>query len=58
MTFTLHAPQITMLILCALGCCGAGTSHGKPRENWNFYTTFFSILVEIAILYWGGFFKP
>lgn len=31
--------------------------HGNPREAYNGYKTFISMLLEFALLYNGGFFK-
>lgn len=51
------APQITYLIISALGVGIVMTKHGEGRtDKYNFWTTLLGILVQIGIMYWGGFF--
>ena len=48
-------PQIVLLILYAFGLGVAAVKHGEPRDNYNFWTTLFATVIEILLLYWGGF---
>ena len=56
MTFTLHAPQITYLILLTLDTILAIVKHGESRGKFNGPLYFLDACITIAILYWGGFF--
>jgi hypothetical protein len=49
-------PQIVFLVLCGMGL-GAGISqHGQPRKNWDAGAIIVGTIVNLSLLYWGGFF--
>lgn len=52
----MHAPQIAWIALVAASLGTGLAKHGEPCENYNFFTTLISAVVETAILIWGGFF--
>jgi hypothetical protein len=53
-----YIPQIIFLCLIAMGITYTAIKHGKPREgNHNIWTYLVAILVELLLLWWGGFFK-
>lgn len=49
-------PQIIYLMLVACGLGVALCEHGKPRE-YNFWSQLLATVVEIILLWSGGFFK-
>ena len=52
------APQITALILCAISSLVNAHMQGKQRElNYNFFVSLTSVILNLLLLYWGGFFK-
>jgi hypothetical protein len=53
---TLHWPQITYIVLSAIGLGESLARHGKPRENENAVTSLISLGIWAWLLYEGGFF--
>lgn len=54
----LGLPQIVYLALVVLSLGITAANHGRPREEkYNFFVTFIAAVVDISIVYWGGFFK-
>ena len=53
----MHAPQIIMIILLSLGLWQNLVNHGKYRaeEKYNFWAALIAAGIEVALLYWGGF---
>ena len=57
MTFTLGAPQIIMILLYLIVLGVNAVHHNEQNENkYNFWTALCSACVNMAILWWGGFF--
>jgi hypothetical protein len=56
MNITLHAPQITILILLAFGIVLCTAKHGEERPPYNGLVALLDAIITIAILYWGNFF--
>ena len=51
------APQIIVIIIYAMAIGIEATRHGQPKEgNHNVLTTLISVAINVAILWWGGFF--
>lgn len=51
-------PQIIYIVLLALALGLSLAEHGELQvKRENFWTTFVSVLIQLAILYWGGFFS-
>ena len=51
-------PQIIMIVIYALGLGIALVQNGTKKEGTNsFWVTFFGTLINVAILWWGGFWK-
>ena len=50
-------PQIIILALMGLGLLIAANQHGKERTPVNFWTTLISVVLQLLILTWGGFFN-
>jgi hypothetical protein len=51
------APQIIILSLMSLNWLLTAHLHGKPKTgNYNIFITIVGNLINLAILYWGGFF--
>lgn len=50
-------PQIIYVILTAISLLGAAHLHGKPRENYNFWTALIGVALGYTLLIWGGFFR-
>lgn len=53
----MNAPQITLLVLFALGLGVTTAKHGEPRGKYNIWAFLISAAVELGILFWGGFFS-
>lgn len=53
----MNAPQITMIVLIAIGGTITLLGHGSPKGTHNFFSWVFAAAIEIGILYWGGFFN-
>ena len=50
-------PQITIIVLIAVAVTQAMIKHGEPkRENHSFFVTVIGALIEVGVLYAGGFF--
>ena len=53
----MKAPQIITICLMNFGLIWALVKDGKPKEgNYSFIETLVGTLINIALLYWGGFF--
>jgi hypothetical protein len=52
----MKTPQLTFLILILVGLLIAANQHGKERKPTDFWTTLIATLLQLTILYWGGFF--
>ena len=53
----MKAPQIVLIVLYSLSLGISMSKHGKPREPYNFWTSFLAVIIEVAILWWGGFWR-
>jgi len=47
----------TLIILAAITVGVSIGAHGKPRANHNFWSTFIAVIIELTLLYYGGWFK-
>lgn len=57
MSITLHAPQIILLALIAIGIGVVLAKHGEPKDGtYNVFATIACEVILITLLYWGGFF--
>ena len=53
----LHLPQLILLALYSVELGMVLAYHGQPKTGrYNFSVTFFAIVLNLSILYWGGFF--
>lgn len=52
----MFTPQIIFIILVAVSGGIVLANHGMPRENYNIGTWLITMIVEVGLLYWGGFF--
>jgi hypothetical protein len=56
-----YIPQILIIVLLAAGLTLNGIKHGEERtgkaSKYNFLSALFAVIIELLILYWGGFFK-
>jgi hypothetical protein len=50
-------PAIIFLVLSGMGLLYGAFMHGKPREDYNFWSILISTALTIGLLWWGGFFK-
>lgn len=58
MTFTLGAPQIIWLTFVVMSLGVNAIQHGKNREDkYNFWAVLISFFINVALLWWGGFFS-
>ena len=54
---TLHAPQIIILILMAIGMGVSLARYGeRKRDCYDFSDILFGPTITFGLLYWGGFF--
>ncbi len=52
----MNAPQITLIVIFALGTGITITRHGKPKKGKeSLWLSLVSTSILAAILYWGGF---
>ena len=51
-------PQIIFLVLFVGGTLLQCAKHGEEREPYHGGWAFAGFLINIALLYWGGFFAP
>ena len=52
----MKAPQIIMIVMLAINLFDAMRHHGKPKEgNVSFWVTFLAACIDVALLWWGGF---
>lgn len=50
-------PQIVMIVLYAISIGITMQKHGKPKEGTeSLWLSLFAVGINVAILYWGGFF--
>ena len=49
--------QIIYLAMALVGLLLVANKHGKPRDNYNFWNHLIASIIQLAILYWGGFFN-
>ena len=50
-------PQIIYFILVLISWMTISYLHGKPKEgNYNIFVTILSTLINMGLLFWGGFF--
>ena len=57
MTFTLHWPQLIWIGFLIVSLCVDGVRHGKPKSGkYDIYSSLVAYAINIALLYWGGFF--
>lgn len=53
----MKVPQIIIIVLFAFSLGSHLMAHGQPKTGkYNFWTAFLSAAIEIAVLWWGGFF--
>jgi hypothetical protein len=53
----MQAPQIIIIALYAMALLLNSHLHGKERTGkYNFWTTLVGTIMQLSILYWGGFF--
>ena len=58
MSFNLGLPQIIMLVIFTLGLGINLAKDGqyKTEEKYSFGVSFVATVINVAVLYWGGFF--
>ena len=49
-------PQIILIVLLAMAGTITLLKHGKPREDYSFFSWAVSCAITVGLLYWGGFF--
>jgi hypothetical protein len=52
----MHWPQITLIVLFALGLGIGVAQHGQPQGPNNFWTTAIATALQLGLLIAGGFF--
>lgn len=54
----MHAPQIILIIIYAMGFGITLVKHGQPREEtYNIWSFLISLGIQMGLLIWGGFFS-
>ncbi len=56
MTLSIGWPQAILLALFVMTICGSATKHGTPKGDYDVGGTLICSAIELALLYWGGFF--
>ena len=49
-------PQIILMALFAINFCIVAAKHGQPQKNYDVRSTLLAAAIDIALLWWGGFF--
>lgn len=57
LNLTIGIPQAVLLGLYGLSLASCIAQHGEPREPLNAWTSFVALVIQLAILAWGGFFS-
>ena len=57
LNFTIGIPQAVLLGLYGLSLILHIRDHGKPSEPTNAWAALASLVIQLAILAWGGFFS-
>lgn len=53
----MNIPQVILLILFGVSLLLSANQHGKQKEGtYNFWPSFIAIVLQLFLLYWGGFF--
>jgi hypothetical protein len=55
--FVMRWPQITMIVFAVLSLYISLTEHGKPRGPGNFWYSLIGTLIQLGLLWAGGFWK-
>lgn len=53
---TLHAPQLILIVLSAIGTGVAIAKNGEPRGPYSFVACLVGDAIVFGLLWWGGFF--
>jgi hypothetical protein len=53
----MHAPQIILLVLWAIGLTQSIRDHGQARKPENAWAGIVAMAINAALLWWGGFWK-
>ena len=54
---TLGIPQILICLIFIIGLVQNCIKHGEPKDGeYNFWGTLIGVIINVAILKWGGFF--
>ena len=48
-------PQIILLLWLFIAICYVANQHGNPREPYNFWALLVGMVLEVLLLWWGGF---
>ena len=48
---------IILLVLLGMGLAIALVKHGEPQRPYNFWTTLISLIIDLVLLYFAGFFN-
>jgi hypothetical protein len=48
-------PQIIMIVLLTMGTTIHIVKHGEPRGDYNMWIGMVALVIEIVLLWWGGF---
>jgi hypothetical protein len=52
----MRAPQVILLFLYSLALGFTIARHGTPKGDHNLWAEIIAIVVNLSLLYWGGFF--
>lgn len=55
--FNFGIPQIIWITLVVFNMVYIAINHGKEQPPYNAYASLVSIVLQFALLYWGGFFN-
>ena len=51
----MNAPQIIMIVLYTISVFTSLMKHGESKGDYNFWASLIAVVIEAAILKWGGF---
>lgn len=52
-----YIPQLLYLLLGMFGLTVAFLNHGKKSPDYDFPIALIAMVIQLSILYWGGFFS-
>lgn len=49
----MNTALIVIYVLAFINLLWVANQHGKPRDDWNFWAYFISLLIELTLIWWA-----